>query len=40
MNDDLTECERCGEMFPDDEIEHTFVWCVCYECKADHGRTY
>ena len=32
----MTDCENCGESFPDDELNISFFWVVCDKCRDDH----
>lgn len=34
-DDDMTECELCGECFSEEEITSTFYWTVCDQCRED-----
>jgi hypothetical protein len=35
MDDELLECELCGDDFPEENMNQTFYWCVCDECRDE-----
>ena len=39
MDEELT-CERCGEVYPDDELQECGDGCYrCHECKMEWGQS-